>query len=158
MHHRQLKIAALLAWAAAVACQDVSVTGHEARGEDCPAGAVNYTQLATRLSRTAQIYLPGSDAFDAAVARWSNLSTPVANVVVVPSTEHDIVETVRLLQHPPLPPPEFPVTACLSSSHCLGQLRKPAFASFPHHQWRAWINHHAGENDLWNRNPYEPAE
>jgi hypothetical protein len=104
MHHRQLKLAALLAWAAAVACRDVSAPGHEARG-DCPAGGANYTQLAAKLSRTAQIYLPGSDAFDAAVARWSNLSTPVANVVVVPSTEHDIVETVRLLSN--IPPPSL---------------------------------------------------
>jgi hypothetical protein len=105
MHYRQLKLAALSAWAAAVACRDVSAPGLEARS-DSPAGrGVNYTQLATKLSRNAQIYLPGSDAFDAAVARWSNLSTPLANVVVVPSTEHDIVETVRLLSnilpHPP---------------------------------------------------------
>jgi hypothetical protein len=113
MHHRQLKVAALLAWAAAVACQDVSAPGHEDRGEGCPASAVKYTQLAIKLSRTAQIYLLGSDGFDAAVARWSNLSTPVANVVVVPSTEHDIIETVRFLRNPPLLPPESSVTACL---------------------------------------------
>jgi len=106
MHYRQLKLAALLVWAVAVACRDVSAPSLEARG-DYPAGSVNYTQLAEKLSRTAQIYLPGSDAFDAAVARWSNLSTPVANVVVVPSTEHDIVETVRLLYNiPPHPHPE----------------------------------------------------
>jgi len=98
MHHHQLKLAALLAWTAAVACQDLSAPGHEASW-DCPAGGVNYTQLAKKLSRTAEIYLPGSEAFDATVARWSNLSTPVANVVVVPSTEHDIVETVRLLSN-----------------------------------------------------------
>jgi hypothetical protein len=98
MSYRQLKLAALSAWAVVVACRDVSAPGLETRGDGL-AGGVNYTQLATNLSKNAQIYLPGSDAFDAAVARWSNLSTPVANVVVVPSTEHDIVETVRLLSN-----------------------------------------------------------
>lgn len=100
MHYRQLKLATVSAWASAIACRRVSVPSLEARG-DGPAGGVNYTQLATKLSQNAQIYLPGSGAFDAAVARWSNLSIPVANVVVVPSTEHDIVETVR----PPLQQP-----------------------------------------------------
>ena len=145
MHYHQLKFAALSAlsvWASAVACRDiVSASGLEART------GVNYTELATKLSKNAQIYLPDSDAFDAAVARWSNLSTPVANVVVVPSTEHDIVETVRTLSNiisRPAPlPPEYLATACLSS-HGLGQLRKPVLAAISHHEWRAWINHHAG--------------
>ncbi|KAN0112381.1 FAD binding domain containing protein [Hyaloscypha variabilis] len=101
MHYHQLKFAALSAlsvWASAVACRDiVSASGLEARN------GVNYTELATKLSKNAQIYLPGSDAFDAAVARWSNLSTPVANVVVVPSTEHDIVETVNFANQYSLP-------------------------------------------------------
>lgn len=87
MHYLPLQLAALLAWAAS-ASANVDV------------GSANYTQLATKLSGTAQIYLPGSDAFNAAVARWSNLSTPVANVVVVPSNEYDIVETVKLLSSP----------------------------------------------------------
>jgi hypothetical protein len=99
MHHCKMKLAGFLAWAATVACRGVPAPSHEAR-EECPAGDVNYTQLAKKLSKTAQIYLSGSDAFDAAVARWSNLSTPVANVVVVPSTEHDVVETVRLSNIP----------------------------------------------------------
>lgn len=78
MHHLPLKLAALLASAAAVSCQ-------------------NYAQLAKQLSNTAQIYQPGTAAFNAAVLRWSNYSTPVANVVVVPGTENDVVQTVRLL-------------------------------------------------------------
>ncbi|CZR68237.1 probable FAD-dependent oxygenase [Phialocephala subalpina] len=106
MHHRSLQVAALLAWAAAVACRNVQpvfAPTLEARGDCDDAGDVNYTQLATKLSATAQIYLPGSDLFDDAVARWSNLSTPVANVVVVPSTEHDIVETVNFANQNSLP-------------------------------------------------------
>jgi hypothetical protein len=106
MHYRQLKLAAVSVWAAAVACRDVSAPslGLETRG-DSLVGGVNYTQLAKKLSKNAHIYLPGSDAFDAAVARWSNLSAPVANVVVVPSSENDVVETVSLLFHIP---PDFP--------------------------------------------------
>lgn len=104
MHYRQLKIVALLAWVAAVAAWDVSAPSHLARGSG-PAGSVNYQQLATKLSKAAHIYLPGSDAFDSAVARWSNLSTPLANVVVVPGTEHDIIETVRLLSNSIQPNP-----------------------------------------------------
>ncbi|TVY32619.1 FAD-linked oxidoreductase [Lachnellula subtilissima] len=84
MHHLQLKFAALLASAAAVSCQ-------------------NYAQLARKLSSTAHIYQPGSDAFNAAVLRWSNFSTPVANVVVVPGTENDVVETVKFANVHSLP-------------------------------------------------------
>lgn len=61
------------------------------RGVAC---SVNYTELQGQLSSTASIFLPGSAAFDDAVARWSNLSTPTSNVVVVPATEDDVVTTV----------------------------------------------------------------
>ncbi|RDL35322.1 putative FAD-dependent oxygenase [Venustampulla echinocandica] len=104
MYHLQLKLAALLAWAAAVACEGVVAPVPEARGPgDCPPGGVNYAQLAAKLSKAAQIYQPGSSAFNAAVARWSNLSIPVANVVVVPSTENDIVQTVKFANQNSLP-------------------------------------------------------
>jgi FAD/FMN-containing dehydrogenase len=98
MHCPQLKIVALLAWAAAVTAWDLSAPSHQARATD----DVNYTLLSQKLSKTAHIYLPGSDSFDAAVARWSNLSTPVPNVVVVVGTEADVIETVRLLSADPL--------------------------------------------------------
>lgn len=84
----RLQVSAFLALAAAVTCHAASVPR--------AAGSVNYDLLSAKLSTTAQIYLPGSDAFDGLVARWSNFSTPVANVVVVPSTENDIVQIVRL--------------------------------------------------------------
>ena len=88
MHCLPLKLAAVLAWATAVACWDLSAQG---------SSGINYGQLSQKLSKTAQIYLPGSEGFDAAVARWSNYSVPVANVVVLPGTENDVVEIVRLL-------------------------------------------------------------
>lgn len=82
MHQPYLKAAAL--FAAGV------------RGVAC---SVNYTELQGQLSSTASIYLPGSAAFDDAVARWSNLSTPTSNVVVVPATEDDVVTTVCSPSH-----------------------------------------------------------
>ncbi|TVY44867.1 FAD-linked oxidoreductase [Lachnellula occidentalis] len=84
MHHLQLTLAALWASAAAVSC-------------------LSYVPLAKKLSKTAQIYQPGSDDFNAAVLRWSNLSTPVANIVVVPGTENDVVETVKFANQHRLP-------------------------------------------------------
>jgi len=143
MYHPHLQLTALLAWVSVVACWDLSVRS----------SSVNYTQLAEKLSKSAQIYLPGSSGFNADVARWSNLSTPVASVVVVPSNEQDIVETVSALR-----PLSLPYQFAYHSSHGLDSLRKPELATFSHHQWRAWIHHHAGENDAWHRNPYEPAE
>ncbi|KAF3016549.1 hypothetical protein E8E14_012363 [Neopestalotiopsis sp. 37M] len=62
------------------------------RGVAC---SVNYTELQGQLSSTASIFLPGSAAFDDAVARWSNLSTPTSNVVIVPATEDDVVTTIK---------------------------------------------------------------
>jgi hypothetical protein len=81
------KVAALSALIAGVVCTSVS--------KSCPPG---YSQLASKLSSTAEIYSPGSDSFDAAIARWSNASVPVANVVVVPGTENDVVETASFFR------------------------------------------------------------
>lgn len=61
----------------------------------------NYTALASRLSSTSSIILPGSSDFNATVARWSNLEPPTANLVVVPGTEDDVVQTVSMpIQYP----------------------------------------------------------
>lgn len=83
-----LQIAALSVWAVAAVCGATSVPVI-ARG-------VNYNQLATKLSGSAQIYLPGSALFTEYTARWSNVSIPVANAVVVPATEQDVVQIVNI--------------------------------------------------------------
>ncbi|KAL1854451.1 hypothetical protein VTK73DRAFT_8748 [Phialemonium thermophilum] len=87
----QIKVAATLAsvWAAAAAT--------------CVPRDVQWAKLASKLSPSAKLYLPGTSAFDDAVARWSNLSTPVANAVVVPGTEHDVSETVKFANQNALP-------------------------------------------------------
>lgn len=54
-------------------------------------------QLAQKLSNTAKIYLQGSNEFTEASARWSTLDAPTANVIVVPGTQNDVVETVRFM-------------------------------------------------------------
>jgi hypothetical protein len=107
MNHFKLKIAALCGLAVAVACHDIPIPADQACGTGA-SKAANFTELAEKLSCTAQIYVPGTLTFEDPVARWSNLSTPVANVVVVPSTENDISETVS-----PFPvATDFLVTTC----------------------------------------------
>ncbi|KLJ06466.1 hypothetical protein EMPG_10142 [Blastomyces silverae] len=97
MFRLKLPLAALVAWTTAVASQDNPFSSINARGR------VDFTELGRTLSSTAEIYLPGSDEFDAAVARWSNLAVPVANVVVVPGTEDDVVKTVKFANRKRLP-------------------------------------------------------
>lgn len=92
MFQLRLCLAALVAYAGVVAGRDISYSGHHTHGRG--SRNVDFTQLARNLSPNAHIYLPGSDEFNSLSARWSNLSMPVANVVVVPSTENDVVQTV----------------------------------------------------------------
>ncbi|KAH7377538.1 FAD binding domain-containing protein [Cadophora sp. MPI-SDFR-AT-0126] len=90
-----LQIAAFSAWAAAAVCGATSVPV-VARG-------VNYNQLSAKLSASAKIYLPGSELFNEYTARWSNVSTPTANVVVVPGTENDVVQIVKFANQNSVP-------------------------------------------------------
>ncbi|KAI1839821.1 hypothetical protein JX265_013687 [Neoarthrinium moseri] len=60
-----------------------------------PTYDVDYSELQQGLSSSASIYLPGYDPFGAAVVRWSNLSTPTINVVVVPGTDSDVPVVVN---------------------------------------------------------------
>lgn len=92
MYQLKQGLAALLACAAFATGREISFSDLDARGSS--SGTVDFTQLASKLSPSAHIYLPGSDGFNSLVARWSNLSMPVANVVVVPGTENDVVQTV----------------------------------------------------------------
>ncbi|KAK8009120.1 hypothetical protein PG991_011671 [Apiospora marii] len=71
-------------------------------GGDSPA-IPDYTELATQLSSTASIYWPGSEDFNDITLRWSNLSVPVANIVVVPGTEGDVVKTVAFANEHSVP-------------------------------------------------------
>ncbi|KAI0910044.1 hypothetical protein F4823DRAFT_591970 [Ustulina deusta] len=51
--------------------------------------------LVRRLSSAAQVYLPGSEGFTEATGRWSALDNPTFRLVVVPSAENDVVETIK---------------------------------------------------------------
>lgn len=86
MHRVKLEAAVLFGAAGAAGLSPVG---------SLPRATCNYTDLSSRLSITSNIILPGSNEFDAAVARWSSLAAPAASVVVVPGTEDDVVETVR---------------------------------------------------------------
>ncbi|KAH8158564.1 hypothetical protein CIB48_g9677 [Xylaria polymorpha] len=53
-----------------------------------------FQELKKLLSPATAIHLPGSDEFEAATTRWSELDTPTASIVVVPATEDDVARTV----------------------------------------------------------------
>ncbi|KAI0412992.1 hypothetical protein F5X98DRAFT_391328 [Xylaria grammica] len=59
--------------------------------------------LAGRLSPRAQVYLPGSDTFAQATARWSALDVPSFKMVVVPSVENDVAVAVKYANEMSLP-------------------------------------------------------
>ncbi|KAK7914201.1 hypothetical protein PG985_011904 [Apiospora marii] len=63
----------------------------------------DYSELATQLPSSASIYWPGSEDFNDITLRWSNLSVPVANIVVVPGTEEDVVKTVAFANEHSVP-------------------------------------------------------
>ncbi|KAI1733493.1 FAD binding domain protein [Xylaria scruposa] len=83
---------ALLAWAFSYTCR--SLPASNSLWGLCP-GQDIATALHDRLSAGAQIFLQGSREYDQATTRWSTLDTPHVNIVVVPSVENDVVETVK---------------------------------------------------------------
>ncbi|KAH8803017.1 hypothetical protein F5884DRAFT_494268 [Xylogone sp. PMI_703] len=86
-------------WAVAATCQNVPLLSRE----DLPQSFSYVTGLGEKLSHLAQILYPGSEQFEAASARWSVLDAPQVNVVVVPGTENDVVETVKFANKNNLP-------------------------------------------------------
>ncbi|KAI1123052.1 FAD-binding domain-containing protein [Nemania abortiva] len=82
---------AILAWSVSSICRNL--VSNDSWGI-CPRHDIS-TELRGRLSADAQIFLPGSIEFSQATERWSALSAPSANIVVVPSVESDVAETVK---------------------------------------------------------------
>ncbi|KAB8235698.1 hypothetical protein ETB97_010246 [Aspergillus alliaceus] len=68
----------------------------------CPRGN-DLGELGGKLSSTAKVYCPGSEGFKVASTRWSVLDAPKVNIVVVPGTENDVVETVKYANKKDLP-------------------------------------------------------
>ncbi|CCF44955.1 FAD binding domain-containing protein [Colletotrichum higginsianum] len=90
---------ALAAWTVTSACLNVPVA-RQLLGGIC---ARDTADLGERLSPTAKIYQPGTAEFITASTRWSNLNAPKPNLVVVPGTENDVVETVKFANEKSLP-------------------------------------------------------
>ena len=94
MHRLRMEvIAAAVAWVLTSAGQSVPAALNWLEILS-PRQTVNLTGLGGKLSPTAKIYYPGSEGFEEASTRWSNLDLPHVNVVVVPGTEEDVAETV----------------------------------------------------------------
>ena len=94
-------IAAGAAWAISSACQNVPAAS-DWLGRLCPANPVT-SQLASRLSANAQIYLPGSSDFEQATKRWSADDAPDFQIVVVPETADDVAEAVKFANEVEMP-------------------------------------------------------
>lgn len=75
----------------ATALTAVGVNGHTLWSRQ----DTDYQALVSSLSSTAKVFYTGSDDFNNITTRWSNLDMPTVNVVVRPTTENDVVETVR---------------------------------------------------------------
>ncbi|KAL8303087.1 hypothetical protein RB600_006807 [Gaeumannomyces tritici] len=60
-------------------------------------------QLGASLSAGAQIVFPGSAEFTSRTTRWSNLSPPKFNAVVVPGSQEDVVATIKFANERKLP-------------------------------------------------------
>lgn len=95
-------VAALAAWAIASACENLPIANHWIRGL-CPRSN-DVKDLGIKLSPAAKVYFPGSEEFEVASTRWSVLEAPKVNIVVVPGTENDVVETVYFFFRSPLSP------------------------------------------------------
>lgn len=83
-------VAPLAAWALRAAC-DTNLSGYIPLCNP----KIDIAALAQRLSAESDVFLPGSDHFHTATARWSGLNAPGVKTVVVPATENDVAETVR---------------------------------------------------------------
>ncbi|KAI1391575.1 FAD binding domain protein [Hypoxylon trugodes] len=93
-------LTAVAAWAISSACKEPSVASF--LGGICPRR--DYAkELAERLSETAHVYTPESDDFAKITTRWSLLGLPDVKLVVVPSSENDVVETVKYANTQKLP-------------------------------------------------------
>ncbi|KAI0446132.1 putative FAD-dependent oxygenase [Xylaria telfairii] len=85
---------ALLSACALCATTTTTTTTTNNPPANCKSPDKLFQELKKLLSPATAIHLPGSDEFEAATTRWSELDTPTANIVVVPATEDDVARTV----------------------------------------------------------------
>ncbi|KAI1451499.1 FAD binding domain protein [Annulohypoxylon moriforme] len=85
-------ITAIAAWGISTACRNVP--GNSMFAALCNRG-IDANELAGRLSAGAKVNGPGSSVFTQATTRWSSLDPPGVDLVVVPSVENDVAETVK---------------------------------------------------------------
>lgn len=60
----------------------------------CSRRSLDLTALKAKLSSGAEIISPGDSSFNETALRWSSLDAPTPNVIVIPATEKDVVQTV----------------------------------------------------------------
>lgn len=145
-------VAALAALAITATCLTMPVVRDaDGLGGNCPRGDADLKELGEKLSSTGKIYFPGSAEFEQATARWSVLDVPKVNVVVVPGTENDVVETVGVLLS----------SLCFSignANKVVGEICQQEELALPGVQWRAWSHYHSRQNGSRHRDLHEPVE
>ncbi|GAP93388.2 putative FAD-dependent oxygenase [Rosellinia necatrix] len=62
---------------------------------NCQSPMQVFRDLTNSLSSDAGVFFPGSDEFQAATTRWSELDTPTVDIIVSPATEEDVARTVQ---------------------------------------------------------------
>ena len=93
-------LVAVAAWAVPSACHHLP-GNRQLRSIRGNATQPDLQELADKLSPGAEIPLPGDGDFDTATLRWSILDPPTISIVVVPSVEEDVAETVGLFSRCP---------------------------------------------------------
>ena len=129
-------LVAVAAWAVPSACHHLP-GNRQLRSIRGNATQPDLQELADKLSPGAEILLPGDGDFDTATLRWSILDPPTFSLVVVPSVEEDVAETVRFLEM------ALDVTPVLR--RFLGEIREQEGHSLPVCQSRPRSRHDCGE-------------
>lgn len=89
-------IIAVAAWAIGSVCKTMPVdTNYALVDRVCSRNSIDVNNLASRLSKGAHVYYPGSESFTQSTARWSTLNAPHVTVTVEPATEDDVAATVK---------------------------------------------------------------
>ncbi|KAJ5163151.1 FAD-binding type 2 [Penicillium coprophilum] len=103
MYFKTEVFTAVAAWALSAASLSFYSDCDYIEGGLCPRGDADLQALGKQLSSSAKLYFPGSSGFKDLTTRWSTLAEPKVNVVVVPGTENDVVQTVKFANKKDLP-------------------------------------------------------
>ncbi|KAK4151896.1 hypothetical protein C8A00DRAFT_35466 [Chaetomidium leptoderma] len=93
-------LATAVAWGVATAAPDATGLDTEASSDAAArtpgCSRSDFWRYASALSKQAEVYFPDSALFTQYNERWSNLDLPAVNITILPATEKDVVEIVKI--------------------------------------------------------------